>query len=270
MTEMDLLKRSLAPVLPEAFALVDAEAARVLKLNLAGRKIVDFSGPHGWQLGAVNTGRLQLLPPAADPDLHLGIRAVQPIVELRVPIRLPIMELDSVARGATNPDLAAVVRAAEKVAHAEDSAIFNGFEPAGIAGIIPSSPHPPHGLPADLTQLPRTILAARETLRQAGISGPYALVLDADRYAQVFAAAEDGYPLAKRITQQVLDGPLVRATAITGGVLLSMRGGDWELTVGQDLSIGYAHHDKHIVELYLTESFTFRVLEPAAAVPLRA
>ena len=65
-------------------------------------------------------------------------------------------------------------------------------------------------------------------------------MLDAAYTAQVLAAAEDGYPLAKRLTEQVLDGPLVRAPAIEGGVLLSVRGGDYELTVGQDLSIGYA------------------------------
>jgi uncharacterized linocin/CFP29 family protein len=266
---MDLLKRELAPILAEAWKAIDDEAARVLRLNLAGRKIVDFRGPHGWHLAAVNTGRLHILPKGTDPDLNVGIRQSQPLVELRVPIMLPIMELDSVARGAANPDLENVVHAAEKLAHAEDGAIFNGFAPAGIVGIIPASPHPAQALPADVTELPRAILAARETLRQAGISGPYALALDADRYAQVLAAAEDGYPLAKRITQQVLDGPLVRASAIEGGVLLSLRGGDYELTVGQDLSIGYAYHDKHTVELYLTESFTFRVLEPAAAVPLR-
>jgi uncharacterized linocin/CFP29 family protein len=266
---MDLLKRELAPVLPEAFAAVDAEAARVLKLYLAGRKLADFRGPFGWELAAVNTGRLEILPAGADPDLNVGIRRAQPLVELRVPIRLPIMELDTVARGASNPDLAPVVRAAEKVALAEDGAIFNGLGAAGIVGIIPASPHRAQPLPADLTALPSAILAARETLRQAGVSGPYALVLDSARYAQVLAAAEDGYPLAKRITQQTLDGPLVRASAIEGGVLLSLRGGDYELTVGQDLSIGYAHHDRHMVELYLTESFTFRVLEPAAAVPLR-
>jgi uncharacterized linocin/CFP29 family protein len=266
---LDLLKRALAPVLPEAFAAIDAEAARVLKLNLAGRKIVDFAGPHGWELAGVNTGRLELLPPGNDPEVHVGIRRVQSLIELRIPIRLPLMELDSIARGASNPDLAPVVRAAEKVAHAEDSAIFNGFAPAGIVGIIAASPHRAHALPADLRELPRTILEARETLRQAGVSGPYALVLDAGRYAQLLAAAEDGYPLAKRITQQVLDGPLVRASAIDAGVLLSVRGGDYELTVGQDLSIGYAHHDRDNVELYLTESFTFRVLEPSAAVPLR-
>ena len=70
------------------------------------------------------------------------------------------------------------------------------------------------------------------------------------------------------IKREVLDGPLVRAAAIEGGVLLSVRGGDYELTVGQDLSIGYAAHDRQTVELYLTESFTFRVLETVAAVRL--
>src|SRR5665811_1163514 len=83
----------------------------------------------------------------------------------------------SVARGATDPDLNPVVEAAEKAAHAEDSAIFNGLAAAGIKGIIPASPHAPHKLPADVRELPGAILAARETLRQAGVSGPYALAL---------------------------------------------------------------------------------------------
>jgi uncharacterized linocin/CFP29 family protein len=263
----DLLKRDRAPITSDALAAVDAEAARVLKLNLAGRRLVDFKGPYGWQLAAVNTGRLD---PCAGggPDVQLGIRRAQPLVEVRVPMKISLAELDAVARGATDPDLAAVVAAAEKAAHAEDSAIFNGLAAAGIKGIIPASPHAPHKLPADVRELPGAILAARETLRQAGVSGPYALALAAPIYAQVLAAAEDGYPLAKRLTQQVLDGPLVRAPAIEGGVLLSLRGGDYELHVGQDLSVGYATHDRQSVELYLTESFTFRTLEPAAAVAL--
>jgi uncharacterized linocin/CFP29 family protein len=264
----DLLKRDLAPITPDALAAVDAEAARVLKLYLAARRLVDFKGPHGWQLAAVNTGRLDPCP-GGGPDVELGIRRAQPLVEVRVPMRVVLAELDAVARGATDPDLDAVVSAAEKTALAEDAAIFNGLAAAGIKGIIPASPHAPHKLPADVRELPVAILAARETLRQAGVSGPYALALAAPIYAQVLAAAEDGYPLAKRITQQVLDGPLVRAAAIEGGVLLSLRGGDYELHVGQDLSVGYARHDATAVELYLTESFTFRTLEPSAAVSFR-
>lgn len=264
---MDLLKRNLAPVLPEAWKLIDAEAARVLKLYLAGRKIVDFRGPFGWQFAAVNTGRLELLAHGPDPDVNVGIRIVQPLVEVRIPIKLSTMDLDSVARGAENPDLNSVVRAAEKIALFEDTAIFNGLARAGMKGILEVSPHAPLDV-GDVADLPRAIVDAKEVLRMAGISGPYVLVLGARLHDQVSAATEEGYPLAKRIEQRLVDRPIVRAEAISGGAVLSLRGHDYELTVGQDLSIGYAYHTKHEVELYLTESFMFSVLEPTAAVRL--
>jgi len=124
---MDLLKRSKAPIVDEAWAQIDEEARRVLKLHLAGRKLVDFSGPHGWGLGAVNTGRLKHIE--SGPVEHVGhaIRDVRPLVELRAPIVLPILELDYAARGADDLDLDPVILAAERVARAEDDAIFHGF-----------------------------------------------------------------------------------------------------------------------------------------------
>lgn len=51
--------------------------------------------------------------------------------------------------------------------------------------------------------------------------------------------------------------------------MISRRGGDFLLTIGQDFSIGYTSHNKDTVELYLTESMTFQVLEPAAAVEFK-
>jgi uncharacterized linocin/CFP29 family protein len=68
--------------------------------------------------------------------------------------------------------------------------------------------------------------------------------------------------------RRLLDGPLVWAPAVNGAVVLSLRGGDAELVVGQDWSIGYLDHDANEVRLYLQETFTFRVLTPEAAVPL--
>lgn len=265
---MDLLKRNLAPILPEAWKLIDDEASRVLRLNLAGRKLVDFAGPHGWKHAAVNTGRLQPLDEPAAPDVSTGIRAVQPLVEVRTPIRLDIMELDSVARGTDNPDLSDVVKAAERIARAEDNAIFNGYKPGGIAGILESSPH--GGITVgEAREWPAAVAKAKEALRCAGVAGPYALALGLRAYDEISAGNEDGYPIRKHIERQLIEGPLVWAPAIDGAVLLSTRGDDFELTVGQDLSIGYAYHDKHQIELFLTESFTFRVLEPAAAIALR-
>ena len=263
---MDLLKRNLAPLLPEAWAAVDDEARRVLTLNLAGRKLVDFSGPFGWKFASVNTGKLVLLEDAIAPEVKAGIREVQPLVELRTPIFLNLMELDSVARGATAPDLGAVVEAAERIARAEDNALFHGYAAGKIRGIVESSPHDPITV-AGAQDWPRAVGAAKEKLKDAGVGGPYALALGIAAYDEITAGGQDGYPLRKRI-DSLLSGPLVWAPSLTGAVLVSTRGGDFELTVGQDLSIGYAFHDRDTVELYLAESFTFRVLEPAAAVAL--
>ncbi len=268
---MNLLKRQFAPVLPEAWALIDQEAKRVLKLNLAARKLVDFEGPHGWKFAAVNTGRVLPLASGKSAKQVAGVtaalREVQPLVELKSPFTLPVSELDAISRGADDPDLDAVVKAAEAIARAEDDAIFNGNAAAKIAGIIPSSTHSAINV-ANAAQWPAAVAKAKEALRQAGINGPYALALGPKSYDEITAASEDGYPIRKRI-EQIIDGPLVWAPAISGAVLLTTRGGDYEITVGHDFGIGYTYDVRDAVELYISESFTFRILEEAAAIALK-
>lgn len=264
---MDLLRRELAPVLPEAWEEIDEEAKRVLRLHLGGRKLVDFDGPHGWSMAAVNLGRLDFLDQPVEEGVQAGLRRVQPLAELRIPIHLNQQELDDVARGSDDPDLDSVIDAAERIALVEDRAIFLGSDALGIRGILPASPHDPLTLPDDPHKMPHAVVEASEVLRKSGIDGPYAIALGSDAYNSLAESAEDGYPIRNRVTQ-VIDGPVVWAPALEGAVVLSVRGGDFVLTVGQDLSIGYANHDKQAVELYLTETFTFRVLEPAAAVAL--
>ena len=267
---MDLLKRELAPISGEAWEQIDEEARRVLKLHLAGRKVVDFSGPHGWTLGGVNTGRLVNIEAPAVPEVGHAIRDVRPLIELRSPIVLDILELDYAARGAGDLNLDPVIAAAERVARAEDSAIFHGFKGGNVTGIVEASPHAPIDVQTKV-DWPRVVSAAADKLRLAGVNGPYALVLGSPAFEELMSGGDDGYPLRKRITDSVAQTSLVWAPALKGGALLiSIRGGDYELTVGQDLSVGYASHDRTKVELYLTESFTFRILEDKAAILLRA
>jgi uncharacterized linocin/CFP29 family protein len=266
---MDILKRELAPISTAAWEQIDDEARRVLKLHLAGRKVVDFSGPHGWGLGAVNTGRLKQIEAGPGNEVSHAIRDVLPLVEVRSPIVLSILELDFAERGAADLDLDPVIDTAERIARAEDAAIFRGFPDANIAGIIPASPHPPIDVSSS-AEWPRAVSRAKEALRLAGVGGPYALVIGPKGYSEVTADSDDGYPIRRRIQENLIDGSLVWAPVLDeGAVLLSVRGGDYELTVGQDLSIGYASSDRKEVELYLTESFTFRILENKAAILLR-
>ena len=65
-----------------------------------------------------------------------------------------------------------------------------------------------------------------------------------------------------------MEGEVLWAPGIQGAVLLSTRGGDYELHLGQDLSIGYLSHDAESIELYLQETLTFLPYTSEASVVL--
>jgi uncharacterized linocin/CFP29 family protein len=54
---MNHLLRSLAPISDAGWELLDREARDRLGPALAARKLVDFSGPLGWEHSATNLGR---------------------------------------------------------------------------------------------------------------------------------------------------------------------------------------------------------------------
>ena len=263
----DLLKRSLAPLTDEAWQAVDAAAATILKAQLTARTVVDFSGPHGWQFAAVNLGRIDIPKGGADESVPWGVRTVLPLVEVRVPVIIPQIELDNAARGCTDIDLSPLEDAAKRVAHFEDTAVYTGFGPGGIQGIVQEAAHKPVKLPDNPELYPKAVAQGLKELRLAGVPGPYSLVLGVDAYAGLIQAGKGGFPPA-RIIHDMLGGQILATQVLQGGVLLSSAGGDFELTVGQDLAIGYASHDRSNVELFLTESFTFRVLRREAAIEL--
>jgi uncharacterized linocin/CFP29 family protein len=264
---VDLLRRSLAPLTEKAWEEIDATAARVLKSQLTARGIVDFDGPHGWDFAAVNLGRLETAEEHSPQEVPWGKRLVLPLVESRVPFQLDQMELDGIARGAKDTDLDPLEDAARRTAFFEESAVYNGFKAAGIKGVIPASTHQPIVLPKNTREFPEAVARAIETMTQAGIEGPFVLVLGTEAWAGLMQSGSGGYP-PQRIIRNLIDDDPRRSPAIEGGLLISAAAGNFELTVGQDFSVGYASHDRDKVELYLTESFTFRVLEPMAAVRL--
>jgi uncharacterized linocin/CFP29 family protein len=239
---MELLRRELAPIVSQAWVEIDRQAKRVLMLNLAGRKLVDLDGPHGLRYAALNLGWLEQFESAPAPGVRASLRTAQPLVELRAPFRVLLAELDNIARGAMDVELDAVIEAAERIAAAEDHAIFNGFGDAAITGMIEASPHSAVGMPPSAVEYPQAILQALEVLREAGVNGPYALALGGESFKELSLATDNGHPVRKRIEQQILDGPVLWAPAVPGAVLLSVRGGDFVLTLGEDLSIGYADH----------------------------
>jgi uncharacterized linocin/CFP29 family protein len=262
------LLREHAPISEEAWALIDDEARERLTPALAARKLVDFSGPHGWEHSASNLGRTVPLAEAPVEGVTAAQRRVLPVVELRAPFSLARSELRDADRGAPDVDLSALDEAARRIATAENRAVFRGWEPAGIAGIAQATPHEQITLGDDCARYPRHVAHAIELLLAAGIGGPYGLALGPVAYTRVLETTEHGgYPLLEHL-RKILGGPLVWAPGVEGAVVVSQRGGDFLFDGGEDLSIGYDDHDADAVALYLVESFTFRVATPEAAVAL--
>jgi uncharacterized linocin/CFP29 family protein len=264
----DHLFRNHAPITAAAWGAIEADVKPRLVAHLAARKLVDFEGPLGWDHAATSLGRTR--PIARDSSKPTAFqRVVLPLLEVRVDFALSRRELEDVERGARDIDLAALDSAARQLALAENEAVFHGYEAAGITGITSASSHAPIVLATDVNRYPDSVARAVDALRQAGIGGPYGLAIAPGHYTDIVETTEHGgYPLFDHL-RAILGGQVVWAPGVSGGVVLSQRGGDFVFECGQDVSIGYASHDAHTVNLYLEESYSFRVVEPDAAVALQ-
>jgi len=263
---MNNLHRELAPISEAAWEQIEEEASRTLKRYLAARRVVDVGDAGGTMLAAVGTGHLRNVAPPGD-GIIARRREVKPLIELRVPFELDRQAIDDVERGSNDSDWQPLKDAAERIAVAEDRAIFDGYAAADIQGIRPGSSNPIIPLPAKVADYPGAIARALSQLRLVGVNGPYSVLLGADAYSAVSAAGDHGYPVLDHI-KLLLNQDIIWAPAISGAVVLTTRGGDFDLHIGQDISIGYLTHTETAVRLYLQETFTFLMLTSEAAVAL--
>jgi uncharacterized linocin/CFP29 family protein len=244
---MNNLHRELAPISSPAWAQIEEEVARTFRRSVAGRRVVDVKGPGGAELSSVGTGHQRTIA-SPHKGVNAKLREVKALVELTVPFELSREAIDDVERGANDSDWQPAKDAAQELAYAEDRAIFDGYDAAGIVGIRQGSSNSSLTLPADVSDYPVAIASALEQLRLAGVDGPYSVLLGADAYTALGGGRDEGYPV------------------IHGGSVISTRGGDFEVHLGQDLSIGYSSHDDKVVRLYLRETLTFLMLTGEASV----
>jgi uncharacterized linocin/CFP29 family protein len=263
---MNNLHRELAPISDAAWAQIEEETSRTFKRYLAGRRVVDVQGPGGVALPAIGTGHLRNIEASGDGILARQ-REVKALVELRVPFDLDRQQIDDVERGANDSDWQPAKDAAQRLAFAEDRAIFEGYAAAGIEGIRAGTSNPRTALPADVREYPDAIAQALSQLRLVGVNGPYSVLLGADAYTGLSETSDHGYPVLEHI-KRLVSSEIIWAPAIAGAFVLTTRGGDFGLYLGQDVSIGYFSHTDTVVRLYLQETFTFLLLTSEAVVAL--
>jgi uncharacterized linocin/CFP29 family protein len=262
---MNDLHRELAPISDAAWKEIETEATRTLKGTLAARRLVDFTGPLGWEHSAVNVGRTEALRETPGAGIEARLRRVQPLVELRVPFELARAELEAVARARAIPtSTPSATPPTDR--HRRGQARLHGYRAGRSAASCPAPSRPRPPSPTTTSLYHNVVAEAVDRSPQA--SPAYAIALGPRCYAGLTKTMSPaGFPVLEYV-KRLLDGPIVSAPGVDGAVVLSQRGGDFELVVGQDFSIGYLDHSATAVHLYVQESLTFRVLSSAAAVPL--
>ena len=179
---MSHLLRAHAPISERGWELIDEEARDRLTPGMASRRLVDFSGPHGWEFSSVTLGRVD----PADVSLD-GVTAVrrriQPVVEFKVPFSVSRAELLDGDRGAEDVDFDDLDRAARKFVEAENAAVFHGSvrrRHRGHRAAVPARPDraarrgerlPGRGRRARSTCSSATASRARTASRSAARSG---------------------------------------------------------------------------------------------------
>ncbi len=69
------------------------------------------------------------------------------------------------------------------------------------------------------------------------MSGPYGIALGPRCYTGLTRKHAAWLPIINHV-RELVDGPIVWAPAVDGAVVMSLRGGDFELIVGQDFFRG--------------------------------
>ena len=261
---MNNLHRELAPISDVAWAQIEEETSRTIKRYLAGRRVADLHGPAGSALSAVGTGHRGTITSPGD-SIVAQQREAKGLVELRVPFELERQMIDDVERGANDSDWQPAKDAARKLAFAEDRAIFEGYAAGGIIGVRQGTSNPQKSLPADVRKYLEAFAQALSQLRLVGVNGPYAILLGAEAYTELAETSDYGHPVLEHV-KRLVEGKIIWAPAIDGAFVVTTRGGDLDLHIGQDVSIGYSNHSDTHVRLYLQETFTFLYLTSESAV----
>lgn len=265
---MDNLHRPLAPISAAAWEDIEEEARRTLRRYLGARRAVDLCGPKGYQHASVNLGHRRPIDSGLD-GVAMSQRSVLPLVELKVPFTLSREDIDNVARGAQDSDWQPLKDAALRLATAENRMVFDGLGSAGIQGMRQLSSNTPVQMPTEIAEIPFAVARAVDALREAGVQGPYALILGDDVYARIMGGSDDGYPVMQHV-RGLLDQDVIWCPGLTGGVVLTLRGGDFQLHVGLDAAIGYDSHTASDVVLYLLETAAFKLQTTEALVSMPA
>lgn len=257
---MDMLRRETAPLSERVWKELDQAVARTARHVMSARRVATFDGPRGWDFIAAPLGTMT---PCHTREGRATVCIPEAVLlpQVRADFSLPWSAVEVFERGGPALDTQTAEAAAREVAMAEDRLAFFG-QPLGV-GFLTSKESPRLGL-RDWSQAEHVLadlLKAVETLDSLAVPGPYEAVLAPRRYYAYLSASDEGYPITRHLKGVLAD--VHRSTVMEdGGAVFSLREGDFILTVGGDLAVGYRSHDREAVHLFCVETVAAQAVSP--------
>ncbi|MGL5786480.1 MAG: family 1 encapsulin nanocompartment shell protein [Bacteroidales bacterium] len=258
---MNFLKRELAPISAEGWEFIDGRATDVIKANLSARRFLSVKGPLGRETEAIPTGKMEI---NSDSEVPFGVYKVMPLVEQRIHFTMNRWELDNIDRGAIDINTFNLDEVVKKAARFEESVIYNGLVEADITGLKKSTEHKVLAFGKTYEETLGNIMKAISILKNSYSPKPYALVLSSEKWSYLNLIGKDS-EFIKNMTND-LNISIIISNYIDNAYLLPIDNENFELTIGQDFAIGFQSMTAKEVDLYITSSFTFRVLDPTLLV----
>lgn len=255
---MDFLKRELAPITANGWKEIEERAKAVLANELSARKFIKVTGPLGRNVTSITTGRMDI---KTKNDIKYGIYKTQPLLETRISFPLSRWELDNIERGAKDVDYSSLDEGVRKAARFEEEVIFHGLTDGQIEGLLNSSSYEAAHFGKTADETLKAIFDAVIKLNNAFGKKPYTLVVSNEKWVYLNTIVKE-YSLPSKL-EKILGHKVIVSKSIDGALLLPFDDENIELVLGEDFALGYQHHNENLVELFITESFTFRVLDPA-------
>jgi uncharacterized linocin/CFP29 family protein len=246
---------------------IDAAALKAASERLTARRFLDIDGPYGLGLTSIESGAEERIDDESSADSDglaatIGSRTL-PVPMLQQPCALSVRRIQGHRQLSLPLDLRRVEEAAEAVARREEQMVYHGVPRLGLDGLttVEGRARAPCGDWTDLSRATGDVLAAVNQLDANGFGGPYALALAPERYVALFRRFEGSDMLQVDHLRRLCEAGVFKAP-ITGGVLVDPRVGN--LTIGQDLRVGFAANDGVHLQLFVSESLVLLLDEPGA------
>ena len=260
---MKFLNRETSPISAAVWSQIDGVFAPMLSQRLKLRSAVGFS-PVPFETDAIPTGNLK--PLSASNGVELSVREPVRMIELRYEFDLPKSVVEAFKRDKPDFDDTVFKKASNHFSAAENALILEGVKEAGIEGILKNIPRKP--IHAKNTKgLVDAVASMMATFGGDFVEGPYKLVLSTATLIKMVGESEGGVSIKSRIENLLGANFFVVCEGIGDDKILalSQRGGDFAFYNALDVSLGYAGEKEGSYTLFLTESCTFRIVTPEAA-----